>query len=274
MSVVPTVQATGAGGADGAGIGGAGSGVSGLGADVMIMSGASSAAAAAKVPKLTREEVNAERLAGIPGIQRLGTLHRSSVPVQLTETETEYTVQVIKHCYGRHMVFQFDCVNTLSDQLLENVRVDLQLPDGGAYVLRGVIPMAKLAYGEQGQATFVIVEFPPDEDLHGSVATFGATLRFVVKDCDPQTGLPDSEDGYDDEYMLEDLEITVADQIQKGRKTNFAQAWDAAIDESEDTYFYKTNVKLSTTLLANVFRALLSHLQPGLKRKTHSRCPQ
>lgn len=55
----------------------------------------------------------------------------------------------------------------------------------------------------------------------------------MVKDCDPATGLPDSDDGYDDEYMLEDLEVTVADQIQKTKKGNFALAWDSASTESE-----------------------------------------
>lgn len=65
------------------------------------------------------------------------------------------------------------------------------------------------------------------------LATFGATLKFVVKDCDPTTGLPDSDEGYDDEYMLEDFEITVADQIQKTKVNNFAVAWDAADSEGE-----------------------------------------
>lgn len=58
-----------------------------------------------------------------------------------------------------NLPIQFDCVNTLSDQLLENVRVDLVLPDG--FVTRAVIPCTKLPYGEK-EATYVIVEFPPD----------------------------------------------------------------------------------------------------------------
>lgn len=64
-----------------------------------------------------------------------------------------------------------------------------------------------------------------------SLATFGASLKFTVKDCDPTTGQPDSEEGYVDEYMLEDLEITVADQIQKTKKNNFASVWDSADGE-------------------------------------------
>lgn len=177
----------------------------------------------AKAPKITREEANAERLSQIPGIQRLGPLHKSSASVQLTENETEYTVQCVKHCFSNHMVFQFDCVNTLSDQLLENVRVELNVPDG--FIIRAVIPCAKLPYNESS-STYVIVEFPPD--VCSSAATFGATLKFIVKDCDPNTGEPDSDEGYDDEYMLEDLEISVADQVQKVTKSNFDHAWNAA----------------------------------------------
>ncbi|XP_030370658.1 coatomer subunit gamma [Scaptodrosophila lebanonensis] len=188
-----------------------------------------------RVPKITREEESAARLALLPGIQVLGPIHRTTAPIQLTESETEYTVQCIKHIFAQHVVFQFDCLNTLSEQFLENVRVDLTLPEG--YTTRAVIQCPKLAYNEL-QTTFVIVEFPPD--AASSVASFGATLRFVVKDCDPVTGEPDSDEGYNDEYMLEDLEITVADQIQKTKKNNFQVAWDAADSEewlqAEDTF--------------------------------------
>lgn len=135
----------------------------------------------------------------------------------------------------------------MSDQILENVRVELTIPDG--FVTRAVIPCPKLPYNDL-QTTFVIVEFPQDVGSSAGrylrvnqwtifllfcnlIASFGATLRFVVKDCDPNTGEPDSEDGYDDEYMLEDLEITVADQIQKIKKSNFQAVWDAADTEGK-----------------------------------------
>ncbi|XP_037945317.1 coatomer subunit gamma isoform X2 [Teleopsis dalmanni] len=185
--------------------------------------------------KVTREEESAARLAQLPDIQLLGPIHRTTMPTQLTESETEYTVQCIKHIFPNHVVFQFDCLNTLSEQILENVRVDLTIPDG--FNIISIIPCAKLSYNEM-QTTYVIVEFPPD--VGRSAATFGATLRFIVKDCDPNTGEPDSDEGYDDEYMLEDLEVTVADQIQKTKKNNFQVVWDAADTkewvEAEDTY--------------------------------------
>ena len=59
-----------------------------------------------------------------------------------------------------------------------------------------------------------------------SPGSCGATLRFVVKDCDPATGLPDTDEGYEDEYLLEEVELAVADHVQRVLKANFAAAWD------------------------------------------------
>lgn len=140
--------------------------------------------------QISREENYAEKLNAIPGIQQLGPLFRSSDVVELTESETEYVVRCIKHCYTKHIILQFDCLNTLSDQLLENVRVQLDPSEG--YVILKEIPCQKLPYNETG-STYVILQFPAD--LPNSVGTFGAVLKFVVKDCDPTTGLPDTDEG-------------------------------------------------------------------------------
>lgn len=88
------------------------------------------------------------------------------------------------------LIFQFDCVNTLSDQLLENVRVHLELAPG--YNIVNEITCERLPYGEPG-SVYIILEYP--NDLVDTAGTFGATLKFVVKDCDPATGLPDSDEG-------------------------------------------------------------------------------
>lgn len=91
-------------------------------------------------------------------------------------------------------------------------------------------------------------------------------MKYLVRDCDPNTGEPD-DDGYDDEYVvryrgtsdqngkrcscfrpalsfafppsqLEDLEVTVADHIQKVLKPNFGAAWEEVGDdfEKEETF--------------------------------------
>lgn len=67
--------------------------------------------------------------------------------------------------------------------------------------------------------------------------SFTNTLKYIVKDCDPNTGEPDDE-GYEDEYVLEDIEVLVADHVQRVMKPNFAAAWEeiGADNEVEETY--------------------------------------
>ena len=53
-----------------------------------------------------------EQLAAIPQFATLGPLFRSSPkPVELTESETEYVVNCVKHVFNDHIVFQVSMVN-------------------------------------------------------------------------------------------------------------------------------------------------------------------
>ena len=45
-----------------------------------------------------------------------------------------------------------------------------------------------------------------------------ATLKFMVKDCDPVTGEPESDEGYDDDYQLEDIDVAVSDYVMRAMK--------------------------------------------------------
>merc|ERR1719461_1625435 len=94
----------------------------------------------------TRHDMFVEKLAAVPELQQLnmGPLFRSSQPVELTESETEYTVACIKHIYPGHVVLQFDCTNTLADQLLEQVRVELELGEGWEMVTQ--VPAPSMQY--------------------------------------------------------------------------------------------------------------------------------
>ena len=64
-----------------------------------------------------RQEIYAEQLAGVPEFAALGPLFKSSDNVELTEAETEYVVQCVKHTFNNHIVLQFNCTNTLQDQV-------------------------------------------------------------------------------------------------------------------------------------------------------------
>ena len=124
---------------------------------------AASAAAAAgggqqRLPATaTRQDVYIEKLGAIPQFAAFGPLFKSSAPVDLTESETEYVVRCIKHTYAEHMVLQFDCTNTLNDQLLEKVSVAVEPPEGFDVLVS--IPCEKLEYSVLG-TIYVALSLP------------------------------------------------------------------------------------------------------------------
>uniref|UniRef100_A0A8C6K637 Coatomer subunit gamma n=1 Tax=Nothobranchius furzeri TaxID=105023 RepID=A0A8C6K637_NOTFU len=200
----------------------------------------------------SRQDIYQEQLASIPEFQGLGPLFKSSEPVQLTEAETEYVVRCVKHTFSRHMVFQFDCTNTLNDQLLQKVIV--QMEPSEAYEVIHYIPAATLPYSQPGSC-YTLVRLP-DDDPTAVSCTFSCTMKYLVRDCDPNTGEPD-DDGYDDEYVLEDLEVTVADHIQKVLKPNFGAAWEEVGDEFEkEETFALASVRTLDEAVGNIISFL------------------
>lgn len=139
-----------------------------------------------KNPSVTsRQDMFAQKFASIPDLAGLAPLFKSSSsPVELTETETEYFVQCIKHVFPEHLVLQFECTNTLSDQLLENVNVVLEdIPEH--YEVVKSIPCPRLNFNLSG-SVFVILATPME--LSHWIGHVSPVMRFTIKDCDPITG--------------------------------------------------------------------------------------
>jgi coatomer protein complex subunit gamma len=68
-------------------------------------------------------------------------------------------------------------------------------------------------------------------------STFTNVLKFTTKEIDPTTGEPE-ESGYDDEYQVEDLELTGSDYVIPTYAGNFNHIWEqvgAAGEEAEET---------------------------------------
>lgn len=187
-----------------------------------------------KQPVVSREEMYSEQLNVIPGIEKLGPIFKTCESIDLTEPETEYRVRCVKHIFSRYLVLQFECLNTLSDQFLEKVHIRLDVAPG--YKILGEVPCEQLPYDKQG-SVFCVLEFPvnPIETL----GTFAATLEFVVRDCDPTTGLPESGEGYADTYLLEEVEIGCAEQFRtRAASDDWEASWERASAAAEvcDTF--------------------------------------
>ncbi|KAG5047898.1 hypothetical protein JHK85_009001 [Glycine max] len=161
-------------------------------------------------------------LSTIPECANFGKLFKSSAPVELTEAETEYAVNVIKHIFDRHVVFQYNCTNTIPEQLLEDVIVTVDASDADEFSEVFSKPLRSLPYDSPGQ-TFVAFEKPEGVP---TVGKFSNVLKFIIKEVDPTTGEAE-DDGVEDEYQLEDLEIVAADYVLKVGVSNFRNAWES-----------------------------------------------
>jgi coatomer protein complex subunit gamma len=182
------------------------------------------------------------QLLSIPEFANFGKLFKSSAPVELTEAETEYAVNVVKHIFDTHVVFQYNCTNTIPEQLLEDVIVIVDASEAEEFSQVISKPLRSLPYDSPGQ-TFVAFEKPEGLPTTGK---FSNILKFIVKEVDPTTGEAE-DDGVEDEYQLEDLEVVAADYILKVGVSNFRNAWETLDPDTErvDEYGLGTREGLS-----------------------------
>ncbi|THH33135.1 hypothetical protein EUX98_g1031 [Antrodiella citrinella] len=165
----------------------------------------------------------ASQLSEVPEFAPYGpVLHSSAKPVQLTESETEYQASCVKHIFKEHVVFQFNVSNTIPDTLLENVSVIMQPQADSTLTDDFTMPIAALQSATSPGVVYV--SYTRDDPSDYQVASFQCVLKFVSKEVDPSTGEPE-EEGYEDEYQLEDLELSAADYITPTYVT-FASEWD------------------------------------------------
>lgn len=189
------------------------------------------AALASQTVETTADEYSAQFRA-VPELAALGPVFKSCPAVQLTEEETEYKVVCVRHILAENDVFQFQITNTVKEQILEDVGVAMDLTDAPDYEEVMSLPLAVAPQDGAGQAYVILAR---KSGL--SLGRFGCTLRFRVKEIDPSTGEAE-EEGYDDEYQLEDVTVSATDYIKPAYVPSFAEAWDESDVESEvvDSY--------------------------------------
>lgn len=185
-------------------------------------SGADSAAASAAAAT----QKYATELQKIPEIAAYGGVLKSSAVTPLTESETEYVVSAVKHVFKDAVVLQYDIKNTLPEVVLTDVSMVVTPSDDEAGLEEDfIIPVPKLVPDTPGTA---YVAFKKTEDAGTFAATsFTNVLKFTTKEVDPATGEPE-EGGYDDEYEVEDVELTGADYVVPAFAGSFENVWEQA----------------------------------------------
>ncbi|XP_061363566.1 coatomer subunit gamma [Gastrolobium bilobum] len=195
-------------------------------------------------------------LLSIPEFANFGKLFKSSAPVELTEAETEYAVNVVKHIFDKHVVFQYNCTNTIPEQLLEDVIVIVDASEAEEFSEVFSKPLRSLPYDSPGH-TFVAFEKPEGIPTAGK---FSNVLKFIVKEVDPTTGEAE-DDGVEDEYQLEDLEVVAADYILKAGVSNFRNSWESMGPDCERVDEYGLGPRESLAEAVNTVTNLLG-MQP------------
>jgi len=161
----------------------------------------------------------------VPEFADLGPVFKTCATVKLSESEAEYVVSCDKHIFAEAVVFQFRIVNTIEDCLLEAVNVEMTTDDDECWEEDKVSIPAKQARFNVPATCYVMMRRAADTEGPAE-CLFSCELLFVTKDID-RDGKPDEDDeGEEDQFPLEDLEVEKTDFITQVSLTSFRPAWE------------------------------------------------
>jgi coatomer subunit gamma len=106
--------------------------------------------------------------------------------------------------------------------VLEQVSVYMQPQPDSGLTEDFIIPIPSLTAPTSPSIGYVSYTRDSPEDY--PVASFQCILRFVSKELDPSTGEPEAE-GYEDEYQLEDVELSAGGDYIIPSYTTFDSEW-------------------------------------------------
>jgi coatomer protein complex subunit gamma len=129
----------------------------------------------------------------IPEFSRFGRAFKSCAETPLTETEMEYVVHCSKHIFDSHVILQFSVLNTIDDQRLKDVCVQIDISEP-SYTVQSIVTAPVAKYGEKVNCFVCIAREDPIP------ATINCQLQFKVIQVDPQTGeVEGDEAGYEED---------------------------------------------------------------------------
>jgi coatomer protein complex subunit gamma len=107
--------------------------------------------------------------------------------------------------------------------VLEQVSVVMQPSSDSPLKEDFIIPIPDLR--SSSSPGIVYVSFTRLEPEEYSLASFACTLKFISKEVDPSSGEPE-EEGYDDEYQLEEVELGAGGDYIVPSYATFASEWE------------------------------------------------
>ncbi|ORY76634.1 coatomer gamma subunit Sec21 [Protomyces lactucae-debilis] len=182
-----------------------------------------------EVPSPTAEKF-AESLSAISEFKAFGDVLRSGPAIALTTPEMEFHVQAHVHLYAAHVVLQFNIQNTLTDTILEKVGV-MATPSEEDFVEEFILEAEK-ATATQNATVYAVFSRPAGTF---AVCDFSNVLKYTSRELDPSTGEAE-EEGYDDEYEVDTLELGASAYIQPLYVSNFQTTFDGLPESCAEVY--------------------------------------
>ena len=199
----------------------------------------------------------------VPEFAELGAVFKTCRNLRLSESEAEYVVSCDKHVFQNSIVFQFHIKNTIEDCVLENVCVNMTPDEEDGWDLdnRVVIP-AKVAKFNDVVSSYVMIPSSgaADDEEEPPEAVFTCELTFLVKDCD-ESGEPldPDDEGEEDQFPLEDVEVERTDYLTKARVSSFRKVWEK-MGSSDDSSEKITKVGFQGKGVAETVEEVVKYL--------------
>lgn len=162
-----------------------------------------------------------ERLSGCISAQDLGSHLFTSTSIPLTESESEYLVQLRKHFFneGKFIVLEFQVANTLNDVLLKNVNVEFEAAIDGFSIIASA-PIPKLEPG-QAESIFVLIQNSTQDHFPNVSNVIPCKLDYLY--CEDG----DENCGYNDIFTIDPMTLSHSDCIIPNylRQGEFKNVW-------------------------------------------------
>jgi len=141
-----------------------------------------------------------------PQFEDIGPLRLVSNDKEITDPQAEYQVKVKKILFDEYIVLEFAVKNTLENNVLFDVTVDLQFDTDDLKTMQ-IISINQIKTNDTSSVFVTVAKNPEFKIIIANVSSF---LKFRIAEFSGNTKVSE----YDDEYQLEDFSITVSDYIQ------------------------------------------------------------
>ncbi|KAL7664123.1 Coatomer subunit gamma [[Candida] zeylanoides] len=194
--------------------------------------------------QLKLQQYSAE-LAAIPEFADFGKLSTSSPLVHLTDKENEFVVTCVKHFFisSSKLVLQYNIVNTVDHMILQDISVVTQA-DNESYEEDFTIQLDELRPQQSG--TVYVAYSIPDvtSQESGILSGFGNTLNYIHKEIiDDEGNIDPTDEGWADDYQIEDLLVVPGDFITPVYNSNFTAVFDGLPFEESSIYNLSSSCK-------------------------------